>query len=171
MNKIWILLVLAVVIAGQASFLSSFHKFSTEVESFDTFNATGTSAVIVAKPNYLSVRVKFFIRAKPGETALVVLPDGTQKNVTSAYQFEVFLPKTGSHQGSFSAYAPGDIFLTDTNPIQAKVKSTVTEDFFSSDFIYYPDGRITDSDGIVTVYMFKVQGNAQVIVAGYGVAM
>lgn len=169
MNKAWILLVLTVIIVTQTILQSSFHKFTIDAESFDTYNATGTSAVIIAKPNYISLRVKFFIRAKPGETALVILPDGTLENVTSAHQFEVFLPKTGSIQGSFLVYAPGNISLTDNNPINAKILPNVPENFFDPDFEHYPEGRITDPKGIVTSYMFKVQGNAAITIATYGV--
>jgi hypothetical protein len=125
-------------------------------------NASGISAVIVAKADYVSLRVKFLIVAEPGHTALVVFPDGSQKNVTSSYQFEVFLPRTSFFVGSFSQGTAEEILISDQNPSDIAVVPNVDESFFS----YYLS---SESWGIATLYWFKIEGNARVLAAGYGV--
>lgn len=162
MKKALILLLLAVIIAAQWTFLSSFFTVSTEYVPFGSINASGTSAVIVAKADYVSLRVKFLIVAEPGRTALVVFPDGSQTNVTSSYQFEVFLPRTSFFVGSFSQGTAEEILISDQNPSDIAVVPNVDERFFS----YYLS---SESWGIATLYWFKIEGNARVLAAGYGV--
>jgi hypothetical protein len=165
MNKSLILLVLVVIVVAQWSFVSSsFYTASTPIASFRTINASGTSAVIVAKADFVSVRVKFFITAEPGRTALVVFPDGSQENVTSSYGFETFLARTGFSPGSFAATGPGGLIISDSNPVAVAVVSNVTESFFTENLGPY-------SSGAITFYWFKVQGNAQVRANCYGVSV
>ena len=165
MNKVWILLIIAIIISTQASFLSSFHRSTIGTDSLDDYNAHGTSAVIVAKTHYLSLRIQFFIQAKPGETALIIFPNGTQKNVTSSYQFEVFLGKTESSAGSYAVVnLLANIPISDNNPVDAVIKANVSEDFFNFDLT-------PNSPGKVVGYWFKVQGNARVRVSYFGVTI
>ena len=164
MNKTLILLALAIVIAAQWSFLSSSFYTASEFAPFRTINASGTSAVIVAKADYISLRVKFTIIAEPGRTALLLFPDGSQKNVTSSYTFETFLAKTGFLLGSFTRSGPGGITVTDKKPIDVVVVANVTENFFN-------DNLQPDSSGLITFYWFKIQGRAQVMAGAFGVSV
>lgn len=127
-----------------------------------TLNASGTSAVIVAKADYVSLRVKFLIVAEPCRTALVVFPDGSQKNVPSSYKFEVFLPRTSFFVGSFAQGNSEGITLSNQKPADIAVVPNVTESFFGSNLS-------SESWGIATFYWFKIEGNAHVSAAGYGV--
>ncbi len=164
MKKYLVILALIVVIVAQWSFISScFYTASTEYTPFRTNNASGTSAVIVTKADFVSVRVKFIIIAEPGRTALVTFPDGSQKNVTSSYIFETFLEQTGYSLGSFSRFGPGETVVTDRNPVDVAVVSNVTESFFT-------DRLGPDSSGLTTIYWFKIQGNAHVMATAFGVS-
>ena len=73
----------------QLTVLSSFGGVSDHRVS-----VSGTSAVVVGKANYVSLRVKFTVISDPGYTALIIFPNGTQKEITTYHFFEVFLPKT-----------------------------------------------------------------------------
>ncbi len=169
MKKALILLLLAVIIAAQWTVLSSFFTVNTEYPPYGTINVSGTSAVIVAKADYVSLRVKFYITAEPGRTALVIFPDGSQENVTSSYRFEMLFPRTNFFVGTFSdsLYVPsvGDgnlqILLSDQKPSDIVVVPNVDENFFST---------ILDSESLdIVTFWFKIEGNARVFAAGYGV--
>lgn len=157
MNKVLILLLLAIVIFSLWAFDGSFMSSSTIASASDT------SAVIIAKADYVSVRAKIIVIPQPGTKANVSFADGSQIQVIAFYQSEVFLPKTGSSLGSFGENAPGGIFLNDQKPFGAAVVLNATDSFFST----IP----SSSSGSVTVYWFKVQGNASVTVAFYGVGI
>ena len=161
MKKAWVLLLLAIIITVQFTVLSSFGEVS------DRASVSGTSAVVVGKTNYVSLRVKFTVMADPGYTALIIFPNGTQKAVTTIHVFEVFLPKTEPVRGSGSLYmsrAEEGVFVTDQEPIDVALVSNVDESFFT-----YKIGP--DPNGEVIFYWFKIQGNAQVIVSTYGVTI
>lgn len=162
MNKLLILLVLVVIIVAQYTFLSSFFAVSTTSMSFRTINASGTSAVIVAKVDYVSVRVKFEVIAEPGRTALIQFSDRSQINVTSSYIFEVFLPKTDAFVENFASTAPGEILLSKNKPVGFAVVANITDSYFTNTLS-------PDSSSMITLYWFKVQGNAHVGAHGFGV--
>ena len=157
MNKVLIVLLLAIVIFSLWTFDSSFTASSTVASAMET------AAVIVAKANYISLRAKFMITPAAGTKATLLLSDGTQKQVIVPYTFEVFLPKNGSSVGNLAANSPGGIFLSEQKPFDAAVVSNATDSFFSE--------LNPDSSSGVTLYWFKIQGKAQVIVACYGVAI
>lgn len=161
MKKAWVLLLLAIIMAAQFTVLSSFSGVSD-----DHISVSGTSAVIVGKTNYVSLRVKFYVFADPGYTALIIFPNGTQIDVSTLHFFEVFLPKTEPVTVSYesfqmSKYSEG-IFVSDQEPIDVAVVSNVSEDFF--DYKVGPDPY-----GKVIFYWFKIQGNAEVSVSAVGV--
>lgn len=161
MKKAWLLLLLAIIMSVQLTVLSSFSEVS------DSGSVSGTSAVVVGKTNYVSLRVTFAVFSDPGYTALIIFPNGTQIEVTSVHVFEVFLPKTEPIHGpgilSMSKASEG-VFVTDQKPIDVAVVSNVSEGFFT-----YKVGP--DPNGEVIFYWFKIQGNARVTVSAYGVTI
>ena len=147
--------------AAQLTVYSSFSKVS------DRASVSGTSAVVVGKTNYVSLRVTFAVFADSGDTALIIFPNGTQKEVTTVHVFEVFLPKTEPVRGPGALYMSRNsegVFVTDQEPIDVAVVSNVSEDFFT-----YKVGP--DPSGEVIFYWFKIQGNAQVSVSASGVTI
>ena len=164
MSKILLILLLTVVIAAEWTFQSSSFYAATNVDSaFGPINATGISAVIVSKANYISLRAKFHVWSN-GTIFYLIFPDGTQKEVIASYTFEVLLPRTGSFIGGYTDDAPGGVTVTDRKPIGIAVKSNVTDGFFTEELN-------PDPSGTVTSYWFKVSGQAHILVACYGVAV
>jgi hypothetical protein len=157
MNKALILLILVAVIAAQITLTSSFYTVS------DYSSTSNTSALVVAKANYLSVRVKFTVYTNPGSTALLLFSDGSQKIVTSSYSFEVLLARNGSSFGSFAASTPAGI-ISDRDPINVAVLSNVTGNFIANEIT-------SRQDTLVTFFWFEIQGQAQVYASTYGVAI
>ena len=163
MKKAWLFLLLAIIMAAQLTVLSSFGGVS------DSASVSGTSAVVVGKTNYVSLRVTFAVFADPGYAALIIFPNGAQKEVTTSHVFEVFLPKTelepirGPGSISMSRASEG-VFVTDQDPIDVAVVSNVDESFFT-----YKVGP--DPNGEVIFYWFKIQGNARVRVSAIGVTI
>jgi len=141
--------------------LSSFSNIS------DFVSVSGTSAVVVGKTNYVSLRVTFAVFADFGYPALIIFPNGTQKEVIGIHVFEVFLPKTEPVCGpgilSMSRASEG-IFVTDQEPIDVAIVSNASEDFFT-----YKVGP--DPNGAVIFYWFNIQGNAQITVSVRGVTI
>jgi hypothetical protein len=174
MNKVWIILVLAVVLAAQYTFLTSVKSVHTTV-----FDASGTSAVIVSKAPYMSVRAEIQINPiySKNENVTLVFSDGSQKQVTRSYHFEVFLPRTDKNMGLGARIIPQEAssglrvtpeegaYLSNDHPISAVVVVNVTDYFFN----FYGIG--TQNSSTFDVYWFKVQGQAQIIVSGAGVAV
>ncbi len=150
--------------AVQLTVLFSFSEISDHHVS-----VSGNSAVVVGKANYVSLRVTFAVFADPGCTALIIFPNGTQKEVTTYHFFEVFLPKTepepvyGPVSFSMSRNSEG-VFVTDQEPIDVAVVSNVDETFFIYKVGPHPNGEII-------FYWFKIQGNAQVTVSAIGVTI
>ena len=162
MNKALIVLLLAITILALWTFDQSF------IVDSEIARVSGTSAVIFAKADYVSVRVRIAVIANPGTTAIVTFADGTQKQVASAssspYYFNVFLPKTGSSFGHLGgSTVPGGIFLTEQNPFKAAIVSNTTDSFFAT--------LNSDAFGSITVYWFKIDGKAAVTVSSYGVGV
>jgi len=158
MNKVIIILLLAITIFAIWTFDNSF------IASSNTASVSGTSAVIFAKVDDVSVRAKILVTPKAGTWANISFADGTQKQIGWTYTFEVYLPKTGSSPGNFIENAPGGILLTDQKPFGAAVLSNITDNYFAT-------LSTGSSGGSVTTYWFRVEGSARVTVASYGVAI
>ena len=61
----------------------------------DFVSVSGTSAVVIAKTNYLSMRASFSTSPKKVlYPHVLTFPNGTQKEVNHFLVFEVFLPET-----------------------------------------------------------------------------
>ena len=162
--KAWLLLSLAIIMVAQLTILSSFSSVSDYQAS-----VSDTSAVVVGKTNYVSLRVNFYVFAKPGYTALIIFPNGTQIEISTHHFFEVFLPKTEPEPipgpGGISMDRDSEgVFVTDKQPIDLAIVSNVDDSFFK-----YKVGP--DLDGIIEFYWFKIQGNAEVRVSAYGVTI
>ena len=156
MNKLLILLAIVIVILALWSFDDSF------IHSSAKGSAIGTSAVIFAKTDSVSVRARFTVIPQAGTKANITFPNGSEIQDITTYQFEVLMPKNSSANRSFYTTAPGNIILSSKNPCSATVVSNVTDTFFST---------IQPSSDGITVYSFKVQGNARVTVAWFGVGI
>ena len=161
MKKLWILLLLATVITVQFTILSSYSRIS------DYVSVSGTSAVVVAKTNYVTMRATFFIRTNPGYSALIVFPNGTELEVSTHIVFDVFLPKTELVTGpgilSMSRAEEG-VFITDQEPMDIAIVSNPDEDFFKYKLGPAPNGQ-------VIFYWFKILGDATVSVSARGVTI
>ncbi len=158
MKKALAILALAIIILSLWTFNNSFIVSSTDG------SVSGESAVILAKADYVSVRAKILVIPQAGYRANVTFSDGTTKQLAWTYNFEVFFPRTGSSTfGSFGANAPGGIFLNGQKPFNCALISNITDSYFTT--------LNSGSSGSTTVYWFKVEGNARVIVAFYGVAI
>jgi hypothetical protein len=161
MKKAWVLLLLALVVAVQLTVLSSF------VSIFGFYSVSGTSAVVVGKTNYVSMKVTFSVFANNDSPVVIVFPNGTQTQVIVHHIFQVFLPKTEPvhSPGSFRmSRAEEGVFITDQEPIDVAVVSEVDEDFFTNKVGPHPSGE-------VILYWFKIQGDAQVSVTVRGVTL
>jgi len=99
MKKIWLLFALAVIIAAQVTFISSFRSTSV------TSEVTGTSAVLVSNMKYAYVRVSIhIILPDPVSSVLLEFPNGTRKEITDySYRIDVFLPRSGDFLGDYQA--------------------------------------------------------------------
>lgn len=161
MKKALIILLIVITILALYTFNHSF------ILDSEIGRVSGTSAVIFAKADDVSVRVRVSVIANPGTTAIVTFADGTQKQVASAssspYYFNVFFPKTGSSFGSFSLSVPGGIFLNDQKPFGAAIISNITDGNFAR-------FNANASDPF-TLYWFKIEGKAAVTVSSFGVGI
>lgn len=157
MKKAIIIFLLIIVIIALWSFDNSF------IPSSDYSNVTGTSAVIFAKADYVSVKTTFYIVPKAGTWANVTFSNGTQISIAWTNTFTVLFPKTRSEPGNFGENAPGGIFLNNKTPFGTAIVSATTESTF--------DTLKSFNDDSVTVYWLRVEGAARVLVSGYGVAV
>ena len=138
-------------------------------EVSNSASVSGTSAVVVGKTNYVSLRVTFAVFSEPGYTPLIIFPNGTQKKVSGVHDFEVFLPKTEPEPvyGPARLHMVRDeecVFVTDQEPIDVAVVSNVDESFFTYNVGPAPNGEIM-------FFWFKIQGNARVTVFAIGVTI
>lgn len=126
-------------------------------------STTGTSAVIFAKADYLSVRVDFFIIPKAGTWINITLPDGTHEKVATSYHYNVLLPKTGGVSTNLYGGLPGNLTINSGKLCGATVVSDTTESTFNSLEAFSSDS--------VSVTWIKIEGNARVLVSYYGVGV
>lgn len=126
-------------------------------------STTGTSAVIFAKADYLSVRVNFLIIPKAGTWINITLPDGTTERTAISYHYNVLLPKTGGVPTNLYAGLPGNLTINNAKLCGASVVSDTAESTFS-----YLHSFSSDS---VSVFWIKVEGSARVSVSSYGVGV
>ena len=163
MKKLWVLLLLATIITVQFTILSSYSELS------DFVSVSGTSAVIVGKTNYVSMRASFAIKNKAGFPAYIEFPNGTQKEVLGIHVFEVFLPKTELKRVTgpliyyMSIHSKG-VYVTDQQPMDIAIASNVDEEFFTYNTGPHPHGE-------VIFYWFKIHGDAEVSVTTHGVTI
>lgn len=161
MKKVWLLVVLIVIVALQATFLSSFHSIN-----MNTYTIGSNSAVIVSKANYVFLRVQIDIYPQISEgqsQTMLLFPNGTQTKISSFFRILVIMPITGYSFGSFAVGSEG-INISDDHPIDAEIVSNVTSDFsYGLAPPYIPNE--------VSVYWFVIQGYAQISITGYGVAI
>jgi len=157
MKKAIITFLLITTIVGLWSFDNSF------IGNSDSGSVSGTSAVIFAKADYVSVRASFYIFPEAGTWANVTFSNGTQINMAWVDTFTVFLPKTASETGYYYKNAPGDIFLNNAHPFRVAFISGVSESYFDTLKSFNDDG--------VTVFWLRIDGAATVRVTEYGVAV
>jgi len=157
MKKTWLLFTLLLAIAILITLISSFYSVS-EGEHIDP---SSVSAVVISKERYVSLRAHFYIHPFPNSTMTLSFPNGSQKTVTTSYNFEVFLPKTAL---PIEIFPPGPevAYISDEHPIDAQIIANITND------------TIRDFNGTyfrVSVYWFAIQGNGSVSFSAYGVAI
>lgn len=126
-------------------------------------STAGTSAVIFAKADYLSVRVNFVIIPKAGTSINVTLPDGTTEKVVSSFQYNLLLPKTGGVPTNLYASLPGNLTINNAKLCGASVVLDTSKSTFD-----YLESFSSDS---VSVFWIKVEGTARVSVSSYGVGV
>jgi hypothetical protein len=166
MKKLWLLLALIIIVASQVAVLSSFHSFNANTWAGDS------TAVVISKAAYAHLRVEIdiFPQVINGQSnTTLIFPNGTSTNIPAMthYKFSVILPSTGSNTGNFALQTEG-INISNNHPIDVEFvsNSSTTVQQVLSHFQTYPGL----SSGI-SVYWFLVQGNAQVSIQGYGVAL
>jgi hypothetical protein len=157
MKKAFIILMIAISILALWTFDHSF------IVDSEIARVSGTSAVVFAKADDVSVRLRISVIANPGTKAIITLANGTQKEVASSpYYFNVFFPKTSSSFGTFDSTVSGGILLTDQKPFKAAIVSNITDSYFI--------GLNVNASGS-TVYWFKIEGKAAVTTSSFGVAV
>ena len=166
MKKLWLLLALIIIVASQVAVLSSFHSINA-----NTWAGYSTT-VVISKAAYAHLRVEIDIFPQiinEQSNTTLTFPNGTSTKIPAMthYKFSVILPSTGSNTGSFALQTEG-INISNNHPIDVEFVSNSSTTFQQglSHFQTYPGL----SSGI-SVYWFLVQGNAQVSIRGYGVAL
>lgn len=166
MKKLWLLLGLIIIVSSQVAVLSSFH--STVSQTW----VTGSTVVVISKAAYAHLRVEIDIspQVSNGQSnTTLIFPNGTSTKISAVmhYKFSVILPSNGSNTGSFGLQTEG-INVSNNHPIDVEFVSNSSANFQQvlSQYQTYPGF----SSGI-SVYWFLVQGNAQVSIQGYGVAL
>jgi len=152
MNKALIILLLTITIFALIAFDNSF------ISTKEYHTVSGTSAVVLAKTDQVSVRSQFTITPFPNTTVNLTFSDGTEKQITKSYTFEVLLPKTSSFK-SVSAGLQSGLEVNDQQPFDTSVISS-SEDYFNS--------LISRQSDYVQIYWFKIQGQASVSIFCYG---
>ena len=148
MRKIWLLFTLLLAVAILVTFVFSFHSIS----AFSDLNSSNLSAVIISKAIYVSLRAEIYISPFPNSTMTITFPNGSQKTVTTSYNFEVFLPKTAEPL-RYLPTGPENIYISNEHPIDAQVIQNITNDTLSN---------LNGSYSKVSVYWFEIQGNGSV---------
>ena len=139
------------------------HSF---IVDYEYAQVIGTSAIIFAKADDVSVKVSISVIAEIGSNASLTFANGTQINVVpwASTKFVVYLSKTGTSFGNLGgANAPGGIFLDEEKPFKAAFVSNTTDSYF--------DTLNTDASGPFTVYWFRIDGNAWVSISSFGVRL
>lgn len=166
MKKLWLLLALIIIVASQVAFLSSFHSINANAFVVDS------TAVVISKAAYAHLRVEIDIIPQifNGQSnTTLIFPNGTSTKIPAIthYKFSVILPRTGPITGNFALQTEG-INLSTNHPINAEFVSNSSNALKQalSQYQTYPGSSIG-----ISVYWFIVQGNAQVSIQGYGVAL
>jgi hypothetical protein len=166
MRKLWVLLALIIIVSSQVAVLSSFHSIGTNTW------ATGSTLVVISKAAYAHLRVEIDINPQVSNgqsNTTLIFSNGTSTKIPVAmhYKFSVILSSTGPYTGSFALQTEG-INVSTNRPIDVEfvANSNSTLQQTLSQYQTYPGL----SSGI-SVYWFLIQGNAQVSIQGYGVAL
>jgi hypothetical protein len=139
------------------------HSF---IVDYEYAQVTGTSAIIFAKADDVSVRTSISVIAKIGSNASLTFANGTQINIVpwASTKFVVYLSKTGTSFRNFGfANAQSGIFLDEEKPFKAAFVSNTTNSYF--------DTLNTDDFSPFTVYWFRIDGNAWVSISSFGVRL
>jgi hypothetical protein len=175
MKKIWLLFALTVIIVTQVTFLSSFHSSNTHGY------VSGTSAVVLSKMKYAYARFSIHILITYSPVTLT-FPNGTQQEITDhSYMMEVFLPRTGDFMGNYvtgeiltripnsstdSSDSLPTLFLSPKHPVDMDVVQNISPDFLSwygnPNYDYYHK---------IDVFWFEIQGEANIVITGEGLAI
>ena len=157
MKKSWLLFTLLLAVAILVSLIFSFHS----VSAFADLNSSNESAVVISKATYVSLRAEIYISPFPNSTLTLLFPDGSQKTVTTYYNFEVFLPNT-AEPIRYLPTGPQNIYISNEHPIDAQVIPNITNDTISN---------LNGSFSKVSVYWFEIQGNGSVSISVFGVGI
>jgi len=177
MKKIWLIFALAVIIAAQLTFLSSFYSSNTHGYVSDT------SAVVLSKMKYAYAQFKIHILVNYESSVTLTFPNGTQQEITDhSYTMDVFLPRTGDFMGNdplgtLLTRIPNSptetdydslpqISLSSEHPVDADVVQNIPSDFLS----WYDNPHLEFYDKI-DLYWFEIQGNATIVIMGSGLAI
>jgi hypothetical protein len=166
MKKALIFLLILVVIAAQVTVISCFHS-----ESISPL-LSENSAIVLSKADYAFLRAYIEIApttsydAQQNSEVVLQFSDGSQKEITTKYSFEVFLTRTGNTIGSFSVSAPTlGIELSDANPVHVTLVSNATDNFQDQLGILEKNYRGID------VYWIIIHGSALVNIKSYSLGI
>jgi hypothetical protein len=126
-------------------------------------STNGTSAVIFAKADCLSVKIHVMILPKAGTWINISLPNGTQERVATLYQYDVLLPKTSGAYTNIFGKLPGNLTINNANLCGTVVVPNADDEVLS-----YLNSFSSDT---VSVYWIKIDGNARVSVFSNGVGV
>ena len=160
------LLALIIIVASQVAILSSFHSFNANTWAKDS------TTVVISKAAYAHLRVEIDIipQVLNGQSnTTLIFPNGTSTKIPAVthYKFSVILPSTRPVAGSFTSFQIEGINISNNHPIDVEfISNSATFQRVLSQYQTFSGF----SSGI-SVYWFLVQGNAQVKIQGYGVAI
>jgi hypothetical protein len=166
MKKLWLLLALIIIVASQVAILSSFHSFNANTWAQDS------TTVVISKAAYAHLRVEIDIipQVLNGQSnTTLIFPNGTSTKIPAVthYKFSVILPSTRPVAGSFTSFQIEGINISSNRPIDVEfISNSATFQRVLSQYQTFSGF----SSGI-SVYWFLVQGNAQLKIQGYGVAI
>jgi len=166
MKKLWLLLALIIIVASQVAILSSFHSFNANTWAKDS------TTVVISKAAYAHLRVEIDIipQVLNGQSnTTLIFPNGTSTKIPAVthYKFSVILPSTRPVAGSFTSFQIEGINISNNHPIDVEFISNSTT--FQRILSQYQ--TFSGFSSGISVYWFLVQGNAQVKIQGYGVAI
>lgn len=155
-------MLLVAIVVGQVTIISGFHYVDT------SGIAQNKAVVAIIKEKYVDARVAVMING----AGTVEFSNGTQLvlNPSRTLSFTVVLPSTSGRFGVAGTVIEG-INLNQSQPLGAKVITNSTSlDFGFLTSLGNP-GNYFSSITFVDTYWFIINGNASVIVRGYGLGL